>query len=179
MKRLSSSSNGNYSCSKFGSYGTFIFPERKGKGFWRFQTDYPPLVEHMRLRDWNSKSPWKVTGWGTSWIFSRRFSGTYEAHRSVRSIFRKIGEQEIDFNRSEILKPCNNASGFESESKSDLKAVLAPKPPPMTRKKPKRGIDTQLRVSAKALLSQSGNYSSPPVKAKTAADDENNSGGEI
>ena len=133
MKRLSSSSNGNYSCSKFGRYGTFIF-RRGRKGFWRFQTDYPPLVKHMRLRDWNSKSPWKVTGWGTSWIFRREFSGRHEAHRSVRSHFRKIGVQEILLSGSEILKPCENVPMFDAENKSDLKGVLCPKPPPMTRK---------------------------------------------
>jgi hypothetical protein len=87
--------------------------------------------------------------------------------------------QEILLSGSEILKPCECVLEFDLENKGDLNAVLGPKPPPMTRKKPKRGIDTQLRVSAKALLSQSGNYSSPPVKAKTAADDGNNSGDEI
>lgn len=80
---------------KMGTYGSFIFPERAPEGFWRLQTDFPPLLEHLKERDWDAKSPWKTVGWGTSYIFRRDFSGAYEAKRSVKRIFARIGYPEI------------------------------------------------------------------------------------
>jgi len=145
MKRSSTSSNGNCSCSKFGSYGTFIFPEMKGKGFWRFQTNYPQLVKHMRLRDWNSKSPWEVTGWGTIWIFRRRFSGSHEAKRSVQRILAKIGYPEIEFTKLELggfetVQKAPPLPQYQQPSKNSFKTANWPKPPPCTRKKRRRGL---------------------------------------
>jgi len=125
---------------KFGNYGTFIFQEMKGKGFWRLQTDYPPLVEHMRKRDWSSKSPWKVTGWGTSWIFRRRFSGSHEAKRSVQRILAKIGYSEIEYTKLklggfETVQKALPLPRYQQPSKNPFKSANWPKTPPLYGKK--------------------------------------------
>jgi hypothetical protein len=73
-----------------GDYGTFFSPERRARGFWRLQTDYQPLIDMMKKRCWDKKSPWKMTGWGTSYIFRRSFHGTYEAERSFERILQKL-----------------------------------------------------------------------------------------
>ena len=75
---------------QLGVYGTFLFPEQSPTGLWRLQTDFPPLVEHMKERHWDPGSPWRMVGRGTSFIFRRKFAGTHEAWRSFERIFRKL-----------------------------------------------------------------------------------------
>ena len=75
---------------QLGAYGTFLFPEQSPAGLWRLQTDFHPLVEHMKERDWNPDSPWDMVGRGTSFIFRREFAGTHEAWRSFQRIFGRL-----------------------------------------------------------------------------------------
>ena len=92
---------------KMGSYGSFIFPEQSTVGLYRFQTDFPPLLEYLKKRDWDAKSPWKTVGRGTSYIFRREFTGAYEAKRSVKRIFARTGYPDIEFKKLEL-------GGFET-----------------------------------------------------------------
>ena len=81
---------------QLGVYGTFLFPEQSPVGFWRLQTDFPPLVEHMKERHWNPDSPWQMVGRGTSFIFRRKFAGTHEAFRSFERILRRLEVEGLE-----------------------------------------------------------------------------------
>ncbi len=81
----------NKNSTNLGEYGSSIFPEQTASGYYRLQTDYPALIAHMKQRACDSSSPWEMIGWGTSFIFRREFSGLYEAKRSARTIFAKLG----------------------------------------------------------------------------------------
>lgn len=125
---------------KFGSYGTFIFQEIKGKGFYRFQTDFPPPNKYMRQRDWDAKSPWKTVGWGTSYIFRREFTGAYEAKRSVKRIFAKTGYPDIEFKKLElggfeIVRKTKPIPKYQPVPENPFKGANWEKTPPLSRKK--------------------------------------------
>ncbi len=118
---------------KFGGYGTFLFPELKRNGMWRLQTDFPPLLKVMKKRGWDDKSPWETIGWGTSYIFRRVFSGSYEAKRSVQRIFDKIGGPGISFGKLELggFELFNMESPTEKKI-SPARGVNSPKTPPLS-----------------------------------------------
>ncbi len=80
-----------------GAYGTWIWPILKASGEYRVQTDHPELVKHLKERSWDKKSPWRIIGWGTSFIFCRPFAGSYEARRSLETKLRKIGVNDFEF----------------------------------------------------------------------------------
>jgi hypothetical protein len=123
-----------------GSYGTFLYAESRTDGFYRFQTDYLPLVEYMKLRSWNSNSPWAITGWGTSYIFRRRFSRKDSATRSVIRIVCRVLEleersEEPVFRGSEIGFRVKSKAMQRSEDKKPVSGAYWLKPPPLARKK--------------------------------------------
>ena len=120
---------------RIGDYGTFIFPERKTVGAWRLQTDYQPLIEIMKKRGWDKKSPWRTIGWGTSYIFKRDFSGTYEAKRSFERILKKTGVNDAVLIRlflggfEAVLMP-----SYQHDSENAISELISRKPPPLTGK---------------------------------------------
>jgi len=118
---------------RIGDYGTFIFPERKTVGAWRLQTDYQPLIEIMKKRGWDKRSPWRTIGWGTSYIFKRDFSGTYEAKRSFERILKKTGVNDAVLIRlflggfEAVLMP-----SYQHDSENAISELISRKPPPLT-----------------------------------------------
>ena len=126
--------------SKMGSYGSFIVPEQSTVGLYRLQTDFPPLLKYMKKRDWDAKSPWRTVGWGTSYIFHREFSGTYEAKRSIKRIFAKIGYPDIEFKKLqlggfEIVRGTGPIAKPSSHSEKPFKSANWQKTPPLSGKK--------------------------------------------
>ena len=139
MKLTSPSSVENCQQSKFGSYGTFLFPERDTVGLYCLQTDFLPLLNYMKKRGWDRKSPWQTVGWGTSYIFKREFSGSYEAKRSVQRIFAKIGYPEIEFTKLklggfEIVQEAPPIPEYQPPSKKPFKSANWKETPPLSGK---------------------------------------------
>ena len=79
------------------SYGTFLFPENKTEGPWRFQTDNPVLIALMQERAWQSSSPWRQVGGGTSFIYSRWFASSRNAKDAVTRILKKLPAEALEF----------------------------------------------------------------------------------
>ena len=140
MGPSSSSRNGNCHKSKFGNYGSFIYPEQTPSGPYRFQTDFPPLIKYMRQRDTDAKSPWRIVGWGTSYVFQRELSGANEAKRSARRIFAKIGYPIIGFIKLklrgfEIVQKTPPIPEYQPVPEKPFKGANWEKTPPLSGKK--------------------------------------------
>jgi len=75
---------------KLGNYGTFIWAEQKKRGVWRFQTDHQPLYKYMKRLGVRKDSPWRMVGWGTSFIFAAEFRDSFNAKASVQNILDKL-----------------------------------------------------------------------------------------
>jgi hypothetical protein len=116
-----------------GDYGTFFSPERRARGFWRLQTDYQPLIDMMKKRCWDKKSPWKMTGWGTSYIFRRSFHGTYEAERSFERILQKLEAKDCSHVKpSSVDSEALPIPRHQPESESPFSESTPQKVPPLT-----------------------------------------------
>lgn len=91
-------------------YGTFLYAETEGGSAYRLQSDNKRIVKEMRKRCKDPKSPWKVTGWGTSWIFRRDFKCEEHALHSCLQLLSDAVQEARRVNRYDettfILKPC-------------------------------------------------------------------------
>jgi hypothetical protein len=129
-------SHHSFKTNELGDYGTYFFPERRGRGFWRLQTDYQPLIDMMKKRCWDKNSPWKITGWGTSYIFRRSFHSTYEADRSFERILQKLEAKDCS-----CVKPSSADSEAlpiqrdQPEPESSFSESTPQKVPPYVRRK--------------------------------------------
>ena len=120
---------------KIGEYGTYLFPEFKTVGAWRLQTDFQPLIEIMKKRAWDKKSPWQTIAWGTLYIFKRSFLGLYEAKRSLGRILGKLGIKEVRF----VQHPSGSFEAIPTprsqlDPANALRVSKTLKPPPLTGK---------------------------------------------
>jgi hypothetical protein len=79
------------------SYGTFLFPEDEREGLWRLQTDNPVLIALMQERAWQSSSPWRQVGGGTSFIYCRWFASSRNAKDAVTRILKKLPAEAFGF----------------------------------------------------------------------------------
>ena len=118
---------------ELGDYGTYFFPERRGRGFWRLQTDYQPLIDMMQKRCWDKNSPWEMTGRGTSYIFRRSFHSTYEAERSFERILQKLETKDCPHVRpSSADSEALPIPKHQPESESSSSKHTTQKVPPLT-----------------------------------------------
>ena len=125
---------------RLGNYGTFLFAESRTDGFYRFQTDYEPLVEYMKFRSWDGNGPWDTVGWGTSYIFRRSFSRKDSATRSVIRIISRVLElerrsEELVLRGSEIGYRAEPKKRYPSDDQKPVGGTYQRKPPPLYRKK--------------------------------------------
>ena len=125
------------SSTKIGDYGCFLWNEQKKAGFYRFQTDHKPLIDLMKVRGWDEKSPWRTIGWGTSYIFKRRFAGSFEAKRSISKILEKIGIKNVEFRKLEsggfeVLKAPNPIPSYAYRMKQPKRVQKHRETPLMT-----------------------------------------------
>ena len=125
---------------RLGNYGTFLFAEARTDGFYRFQTDYEPLVEYMKFRSWDGNGPWDTVGWGTSYIFRRSFSRRDSATRSVLRIISRVLElggrsKELILRGSEIGFRAEPKVRYVSDDQKPLSGKYWRKPPPLYSKK--------------------------------------------